>query len=371
MCIVIDARMISGQKTGDRTFALGILRGLAQTLADDGIEIVVVLQNQTGARLIPKHPAFRVEVQPGLPGPLWMPLTFPRLLSRLDADVALVNYLGPFRAPCPLVTVVHDVVWRALPHSFPARDRLLLDRFLPGTLRRAAAVVTVSEFSRGEIIKYFGVPRGKIHIVPNAADERFHPVEDAAEMAQLRDRYGLPEKFVLNLGVIHPRKNVNGLIRAYTALPEAVREQYGLVITGRHGWGEALPATLTGSVGPGSVCFTGYVPDEDLPALYSAATAFAYPSLYEGFGIPPLEAMACGTPVVASNVASLPDVVGDAALMVDPRSTESIRDGLEQILGDAELRARLREAGFERVKQFSWRSSAERMLAVLRSAARD
>ena len=368
MRIAIDARTISGRKTGDRTFTLGILRGLAEILPDSGDEVVAVLREADGATLAPAHPAFRTLVEPGLPGPLWMPFNFPRILERLEADVALLQYLGPFRAPCPFVTVVHDVVWRAMPETFPRRDRLILDRFLPGTLERAAAVVTVSEFSRQEIHRYFGTRLEKIHVVPNAVDRRFQPVTDPETIRAVREKHALPERFILNLGVIQPRKNVEGLILAYCGLPDELREQYGLVVTGKHGWGEGLPLALAETAVPGVIRPTGYVPDEDLPALYSAASAFVYPSLYEGFGIPPLEAMACGTPVLTSNVASLPEVVGDAALTVDPRDVDAIRQGLQRLLTDEELRARLVQAGLERAQRFTWRDSAEKLVKVLRRA---
>jgi len=365
----MDCRTLSGRLTGDRTFTLGILRGLAELLAGDEHQVLAIMKDPAGAELVPRHPAIETIIAPGLPGRLWMAGTFPLIARRRRADVALFHYMGPLLSPCPTVTVVHDVVWRALPQTFPRRARLWLDAFLPGTMRRAAAVVTVSKFSRGEIARHFGVPPAKIHVVHDAVDASFHPVTDSAALAAVREKYQLPQRFILSIGLLQPRKNVVGLVDAYAGLPAARRQEIGLAIAGRPGWRyDAILRRAEAGAAPGIVRVTGYVDDEDLPALYSAATCLAYPSLYEGFGLPPLEAMACGTPVLCSNVTSLPEVVGDAALTVDPYDVDALRDGLERLLTDEALRKRLWAAGIERAKRFTWEASARSLLAVLRGA---
>lgn len=365
MRIAIDARTLTSPKTGDRTVALGLITGLAELEAD--LQLALVSHEPLPLGLVPDRPHVTPHVYPHPKGYRWMLQAFPRALRELKADVGLIHYMAPFSTPCPLVTIIHDTVWKTLPQTFPRKDRLILNTFLPGTIRRAAAIATVSEFSRTEILRYYPQAAGKTHVVPNAVSGVYHPIDDAAVRELVRRKYHLPERFILSVGVLQPRKNVERLIRAYGALDPKLRERYALVITGKQGWlADNLPE-VAAEVGEGIV-FTGYVEDEALPVLYSLADCFAYPSLYEGFGLPPLEAMACGTPVVASAIPPLQEVTQGAALLVDPTDTGAIAGALERVLTDAALAADLRARGLERAAQFSWKESAMRMLEVLRIA---
>ncbi|MBU0609233.1 MAG: glycosyltransferase family 4 protein [Armatimonadetes bacterium] len=381
MRIAIDTRTLNSPKTGDRTVTLGLVKGLIGLAEAEGLELVLVGQEAPPEGLLPEAEAVRVHVAPKPRGYRWMLSAFPRVCREVGADVALIHYMGPFRSPCPFVTIIHDTVWRSLPETFPWRDRLIMNALIPGTIRRAAAVVAVSEFTRSEVERYYPAAKGKLHVVPNAIDERYRPVTEEAEQRRVRERCGLPERYVLSVGVLQPRKNVEGLIEAYGRLPEEVREGCGLVIAGKKGWMvERLVAvgdrSYTGpktAVGDRSYTdtffhprFIGYVADEDLPALYSMAACFVYPSLYEGFGLPPLEAMACGTPVVTSNVASLPEVCGEAALLVDPREVSEIAEAMARVLTDEALRVRMIEAGRAQAGRYDWRESARRLVGVLR-----
>lgn len=364
MRLAIDARTLTAPKTGDRTVALGFIKGLMELETD--LEVALVSQEPIPFDLIPDAPNLTRHVIPAPSGYLWMPLAFPRALRDLKADVGLIQYMGPFSAPCPLVTTIHDTVWRTMPETFPWKDRMVLDAFLPGTIRRAAAVTTGSEFARSEILRYYPQAAAKTQVVPYGVDAAFRPVDDEAACAALRRKYDLPERFILSVGVLQPRKNVEGLIRAYAQLPSELRHEYALVITGKRGWlTDNLPRVAAGE----GVLFTGYVEDAELPALYSLATCFAYPSLYEGFGLPPLEAMACGTPVVTSTVASLPEVTGEAALLVDPTDTPALSAALARLLTNDALCAELRAKGLLRAAQFTWAKSAAQLLGVLRQAA--
>jgi glycosyltransferase involved in cell wall biosynthesis len=317
--------------------------------------------------LLPPGGQFTQIVIPHPDGYFWMQQAFPRALLESGADVALIQYMGPFHAPCPIVTSIHDTVWRTLPETFPWKDRMILDAFIPGTIRHAAAVTTGSEFARDEILLYYPHAAGKLHVVPYAVDERFRPVTEETRLGQVKRKYELPDKFLLSVGVLQPRKNVEGLIAAYQELPEELRSECSLVITGKHGWlTENVPA-LAREAGPG-VIFTGYVEDDELPALYTLATCFVYPSFYEGFGLPPLEAMACGTPAIVSNAASLPEVTAGAGLLVDPHDVPSLTEAIQHVLTDEDLRQRLRARGLERVKSLTWELSARKLLAVLERA---
>jgi glycosyltransferase involved in cell wall biosynthesis len=222
--------------------------------------------------------------------------------------------------------------------------------------KNAARILTVSEFSRKRLAETLDLDPERISVVPNGVDSRFETVRSAAAEAVLK-RLGLPRDYVLALGSLEPRKNISKLLSAWAQLQsrKEIDEDVHLVVAGGRSSlfrDAGLPAL------PDKVVLTGYVADEDLPALYSSALVFAYPSLYEGFGLPPLEAMACGTPVVTSGSTSIPEVTGNAALLVDPHETESIAEGIQSVLNNADLRASLRAAGLERVKLFSWENSA-------------
>jgi glycosyltransferase involved in cell wall biosynthesis len=367
MRIAIDARTLTSPKTGDRTVTLGFIEGLAALQEDAGLELALVSHEPLPDDLLPRG-QFINHVAPRPAGYRWMLQAFPRALAQLRADVGLIQYMGPFSAPCPIVTTIHDTVWRTMPETFPWKDRLVLNAFIPGTIRRAAAITTGSEFARGEILRYFPAAAGKTQVVPYAVGGNFRPVTDDASLSNLRRKYALPERFILSVGVLQPRKNVEGLIRAYSMLPQDLREQYSLVITGKRGWLDASLPHLAQQAGSG-VIFTGYVDDDELPALYSLASCFAYPSFYEGFGLPPLEAMACGTPVVTSTAASLPEVTGGAAVLVDPADTAALSATLAQVLTDPEKHAELVAAGLRRAAQFTWTDSARKLLPILQRAA--
>ena len=364
MRIAIDARTLTSPKTGDRTVVLGFIHGLAALQASEDLELVLVSQESVPAEMLPAGQFSRLVVpRPG--GYLWMPIAFPRALRQCRADVGLIQYMGPFSAPCPIVTTIHDTVWRTMPETFPWKARMILDAFIPGTIARAAAVTTGSEFSRGEILRYFPRAAGKLRVVPYAVDERFHRVTDEAPLAAVRRKYDLPERFILSVGVLQPRKNVEGLIHAYSQLPPSLRGEYSLVITGKRGWLDANLPQVARDAGAG-IHFTGYVADEELPALYSLASCLVYPSFYEGFGLPPLEAMACGTPVITSNATSLPEVTGGAAVLVDPHDVPALAVAIQHLLEDPALRERLVTAGLKRAAQMTWRASAMALLDVLR-----
>jgi glycosyltransferase involved in cell wall biosynthesis len=224
------------------------------------------------------------------------------------------------------------------------------------------AVITVSRQSCQDLIKYLPVNPKKINVIPEAASLHFHPLNEAEYLPAL-ERHGIRRPYILSVGSLEPRKNLLRLLEAYARL-EGSRPS--LVIAGARNYWKSSPVVETVSrLGlEQHVRFTGYVEDADLPALYSAASLFVFPSLYEGFGLPVLEAMACGTPVVTSSVSSLPEVAGDAALLVDPRDVDAIASAMRRILDDSDLAADLRARGLARAAQFSWERTARETLAV-------
>jgi glycosyltransferase involved in cell wall biosynthesis len=291
-----------------------------------------------------------------------------RARRECDLYFSTASYLTPFFLG-PYVQTVYDLIpFRpaALPHGRAGRiERLTLRR----ALRGARAIVTISKATAGDLCELLPEVEEKVTVTPLAADARFRPDVPAEEVAAVRRRHGLPETFVLSIGTIEPRKNLTRLVEAFAALPDATRRDCGLVLAGRKGWGYEPVFEAIAARGDDRIVHLDFVPEDDLPALYAAATVFCYPSLYEGFGLPVLEAMQAGTPVVTSNVSSLPEVGGDAVRYADPYDVDDLAAALDELLGDEARRDELRRAGLERAREFSWERTAERTLEVLRAAA--
>jgi len=294
------------------------------------------------------------------------------LLGRADI-VHSTTFCAPrFRAPRRrLVVTIHDCTFVTHPEfHLPAN----IEHCLRGTrlaIERADALIAVSESTRRDLIERMGAPADRIVVTREAADPGLARVTDAARLAAVRRRYELPERFILFLGAMEPRKNVLRLIEAFATLRPALRRETVLVVAGAHGWLNDSVRERVGKLGLAeSVRFPGYIAGDDVAALYSLATVFAYPSMWEGFGLPVLEAMACGTPVLTSDVSALPEVAGDAALLVSPTDVEAIADGLTRLLDDAALRADLAARGLRRAAAFSWERCARETLAVYTSVVR-
>ena len=276
------------------------------------------------------------------------------------------NYIIPPGVGGKTVVTVHDMVCKAFPETVRGRTKAMLDAGLVPSMRRADAIVTDSEFSRSEIVKYFPQFEEKLRVVPCGVDlDRFRPVRDAAQIAQVRARYGVGERYFLYLGTLEPRKNLERLIDAYAAYARQTGEPAQLVLAGGKGWLYQGIFEKVQTLGlTERVIFTQYIASEDMCALMSGALAFTFPSIYEGFGMPPLEAMACGTPVLVSDAASLPEVTGKSAVIVRAEDTDSITAGLVRLDEDAALRARLSQEGLARAQGFTWARSAAMLYDV-------
>lgn len=322
-------------------------------------------------------------VLPALPGPnfAWHPSRISgqnfarfwhrvRLLppvERWTGPVALFHatdfVLPPTRPGAATLLTVHDLSFIRAPETASPRLKAYLDRVVPRSAARADHVLADSQATKDDLVALYGTPPDKITVLYSGVDPRFAPVTDAGALDAVRAKYNIGNApYVLSVGTVQPRKNYVRLIEAMHALPG-----YHLVIVGGRGWLEGPIYRVAEAPGvQGRIHFAGYADDRDLPALYSAAHVFAFPSLYEGFGIPILEAMACGAPVVAANTSSLPEVAGDAALLIDPTDAGALAAALRRAAEDESLRARLRAGGFERAKAFTWRRAAEHLRAVYR-----
>ena len=298
------------------------------------------------------------------------------LLAGRRANIDLLHspyWTNPLWSPWPTVVTVHDVIQLVLPeYQMLARQRVYF-HLVTRALKKATAIITVSECSKRDLIRTVGVPSARVFVVENAIPSTLGPVRNAATLASVRARYHLPERFVLYLGANDRRKNLEGLIRGYAALPQRLQNEHQLVIAGRQ-WPHDHPLypdprkVVRELELQERVIFTGGIEQADKAALLSAATVFAFPSLYEGFGLPVLEAMACGTPALTANTSSLPEVTGDAAVLVDPASVTAISDGLAALLDSPERRRQLSEAGIERASLYRWSDIAARTVEVYQRA---
>jgi glycosyltransferase involved in cell wall biosynthesis len=289
-------------------------------------------------------------------------LGFDRLLPDADLYHATEHLLMPMRR-VPTVLTVHDLIFRIFPQHHKRLNYWYLNATMPLYCRRADAIIAVSQATRRDLVRLYGLDPAKITVVDEAAAPHFAPATPA-QVASVRTRYHLPERYVLHVGTIEPRKNLSRLLEAVHRLRQA-GEDVRLVVVGSRGWlYEGFFQRLEELALGDAVQLAGYVPDADLPALYGAAALAAVPSLYEGFGLPVLEAMACGTPVVCSAASSLPEVGGDAARYFDPSDTPAMADALLAVWRDAELQEAMRGQGLARAAQFSWQRTAAETMAV-------
>jgi glycosyltransferase involved in cell wall biosynthesis len=273
-----------------------------------------------------------------------------------------------FKAGKSVVTI-HDVIPLVLPWSFPRRHRWVVATALSRMRKQADMVIVPSHAVAEDVMRYLQVERQRIAVIPMGCNPRFRPHQDPSRATALRRRYALPERYILFVGTLEPRKNVNTLLQAFAQLiADRPRDGLHLVIAGGQGWGgEDHRATVERLGIRQYVRFTGFVADDDLPDLYRGAQVFVYPSLYEGFGLPVLEAMASGVPVITSNRSSLPEVAGDAALLVDPTQAEALAAAMSALLHDDALRQALRAKGLARAATFTWEVVAQRTVAVYRT----
>lgn len=299
----------------------------------------------------------------------WEQLVLPAVSTRLDLLHCPVNVL-PLLAPSPAVLTIHDLTFLRYADRFRPERQRYLATLTKLSAKKARRIMTDSANTKRDVVEMLRVPAERIEVVYPGLDETFHPTSPD-ELATFRQSKGLPENFILYVGTLEPRKNVEALIRAYSLLKAQGLRDWPLVIAGGRGWMfDDIYAEVERNDLVDQVLFPGYVAPEDLARWYGAASAFVYPSLYEGFGLPALEAMACGTPVVVSNASSLPEVVGDAGAQVDPHNTAELAETLAEILQSSPKRQQMTEAGLRRAASFTWDRAAEQIVQVYREASR-
>lgn len=348
MHIALDAQSTVGRKTG-----IGVYTA----------ELLAALQ-----RVAPQHEVTALRWGRDVPMRLdrrlrWQQVEVPRRAKRASADLLHIpGFDAPLRKPCPVVLTVHDLIGSLYPRNLPPVSRFYWSRWLPFTIRSADAIIVDSTSTKDDLVRILGVRPEKITVVLLGVHERFRPQAEPARAA-LRERYQLRQPYLLYVGTLEPRKGIDTLIDSFAAL--AAQYPHDLVIAGKKGW---YWDTILKRIGHhklnNRVRVIDYVTDAELPALYSAASVFVFPSRYEGFGLPVLEAMACGTPVVCANCSSLPEVAGDGALLVPPDQPDALTAALKPILDGAGVAAQLRERGFMRAAELTWERTAYATLRV-------
>jgi glycosyltransferase involved in cell wall biosynthesis len=374
MIIGIDAsRTTAARRTGTENYSLHLVRELISLGEDHCFRLYFNQAPLPG--LLPETAEQRV-------------IRFPRLWTHLrlswemlvnSPDLLFVpSHVLPLIHPPRSVVTVHDLGYHYYPEAHTVFQNLYLGWSTRHNARSATCVVADSEATRRDLMHYYRIPEERIRVVYPGRDESLAPVVEPEALTEMRARYSLSDSYLLYVGTLHPRKNLVRLVQAFALLlrssfsmPEPLSSDLQLVLAGQKGWlHDELFAQVRKLGLTERVVLTGYVPDADLPALLSGALAFVFPSLHEGFGLPVLEAMACATPVVCSNVSSLPEVAGDAALLVDPLDTKSLAEAIGRIVTDEGLRSTLVERGFRQIRDFSWRRCAREILQILEEVGR-
>jgi glycosyltransferase involved in cell wall biosynthesis len=374
MRIGIDATSLSVPRAGVGTYTANLIRALRELGTD---EVVPFLHRDA-------HPSFADDVQAGvIPGnengarwrlnrTVWMQTALPRRIMAGSFDVChFTNCVAPLRCASPYVVTIHDAGLWLHPEYHYLRRIATLRPLIPGAVRRATAVVTVSHSVKRELIEILRLPEEHVRVIHPGVPPHFARRPSTAELDRARRTHGLPERFILAVGALEPRKNLTRLVEAYMALvADPCCRDVGLVVVGPPGWKNAPLLEAMARVRPPARVFRlGLVPTDVLVSLYHLATVVAFPSLYEGFGLPVAEAMTCGTPVVTSGVGALAEVAGQAAQLVDPLDVESIADGLRRVIDDDGLAAELRLQGLERARSFTWTRAAREMRELYSEAA--
>jgi glycosyltransferase involved in cell wall biosynthesis len=368
--IGIDARKLHDFGIG--TYIRNLLRHLARL--DSRTEFVVLARPEDCAGLASLGPNFRTVPETAPNYSVAEQIRIPLALRRERVTLFHApHYVLPPLVRCRSVVTIHDCIHLMFPQYLPSRLALTYARTsIVLAARRATRVLTVSESSKRDILRFVDIPADKIDVIYNSYDERFGVEPREEDVVRVRERYQLHDEFVLYAGNVKPHKNLERLIDAFAIVRKRGLEHLKLVLIGDDiSKYAALRRAVHFHQLHKYVRFLGYMPEETLAVMYRLAGVFVFPSLYEGFGLPPLEAMASGTPVVTSNVSSLPEVAGDAAVLVDPYHPASIADGIERVLCDDSLRRELRSRGLSRARQFSWEASVRRVREIYGETAQE
>jgi glycosyltransferase involved in cell wall biosynthesis len=371
--IGIDFHVAGGIYQGVRTYLANVIEGMLKAESEWDYYVYAQHPKELGhwkdnhANLTPKK-------LPSASGRFNLLVGFPACALRDRLALFHSQYVLPAYLPCKSVLTIHDILFESHPEFFPKFHRWLMKFFVPYSAKRANRIICVSEFTKQEISRYYGVPDKKVIVTYEGASSMFAPIRDKDLILSKMRQYGIGTKYVLFVGRIEPRKNIVGILKAFGHLKKKGHKRLSLVIVGHQDKifrERTLFSEIKAHGLQSDVVFTGGVSEQDLCILYSGAEVLVYPAFAEGFGLPVLEAMACGTPVITSNVTSLPEVAGNAAILINPYSPAEIAGSLERVLSDEGLRNELSAKGLERAKKFSWEGTAEKTIEVYRKVLQE
>jgi glycosyltransferase involved in cell wall biosynthesis len=361
MRFAVDAHAIGRHLTGNEVYVRSLLNGFAE-LGEEAEFLTYLSMDDAEAWVPSRFPVRRIAGNPFVR----LGCDFALKLRRDRPELLHVQYTAPLACTLPVVVSVHDVSFLEHPDYFPLYRSLQLRLTVRRTIHRAARILTGSEFSRDAIARAYNLDPGRIAVVPNAAADCFHPVRREAALDQALERFGIAAPFILSVGDLQPRKNHVGLIEAFAGLIQAHPNlPHQLVLAGKETWfGSRVREAARNSGAADRIRFLGFVSDDDLLQLYNACELFCFPSFYEGFGLPVLEAMACGAAVACTNTSAVPEVADGAALLFNPYNADEITRAMLDLIQLPELRARMRRLGSHRATHFSWKKTAQETLAV-------
>jgi glycosyltransferase involved in cell wall biosynthesis len=362
MRVAIDAHVVGRRATGNETYIVNLVDALA---ARDDIEPVAFVDGDVAWPGVTAPPLRRLRARTPFAR---IPLELPIAARRSGARALHVQYVAPPFVGLPLITTIHDVSFEDVAGLFKRTTELRLKTSVRLSARRSSSVVTISEFTKTRLIHHYGLDPARVFVTPLAVSDRWTPLAPGERAFRLAEM-DLPDPYVLAVGNLHPRKNIPRLIRCVAAVRQMGLENLRLVLVGQRGWrADEVDRAISAVGGAEWVHTPGFVSDDVLQALYGSARVVAYPSLYEGFGLPVVEALACGAVVVASNATAIPEAAGSAAVLVDPTDDDALTDGLIRAATDQPLRERLRADGPRHAAGFTWERCAELTVAAYRAA---
>lgn len=368
-------RLFRRKKHGMDMVALELIRNL-QKLDHANEYFIFVKQDED--RCIASNGNFQVVELPSAPYPVWEQVTLPNAAKKAGCSLLhCTSNTAPVQTAIPLVVTLHDIIYMEslslLKKGFTPYQKfgnMYRRLVVPQVVRKASRIITVSEYEKKRIASFFKIDDDKLCAIYNGVSEHFKPVTDLQEQDRVKKKYNLPDRFFFFFGNTDPKKNTAGVLKALSLFLQSSDEKIPLVMLD---FDRAVLDKLIGDIGDPNlkdyIKLTGYVPNTELPAIYGLCTIFLYPSLRESFGIPMLEAMACGVPVITSNTSSMPEVGGNAALLIDPFKPEEITTAIKRLLSDQDLRDRLIKAGFDNAARFSWKAMAENVLKLYHETA--
>ncbi|MCM8821338.1 MAG: glycosyltransferase family 4 protein [Candidatus Omnitrophica bacterium] len=362
--IGIDAHAIGLQHGGNERYAEGLLKGLSEIDTNQFKFTVFLNEKARVPDFLKNNPAFKFRRVSSNPGKRFL-FDLPTNVKKSGIDLLHTQYHIPFSINIPSVITLHDVSYLTHPEFFPISERLKMKFMMPYSIRKAKKIITVSEFSKKEILKMYKNVGEKICAIYNGISDDFKPANNA-EIQQTLEKYQIRKPYILTVSNLQPRKNLKGLIDSFSRIQRKNSEFFcSLVIVGKKLWlYDDIFTEVRNSEFKEKIIITGYLENRDLISLYSGAEMFVYVSFYEGFGFPPIEAMACGCPVITSNTSSLSEITGDASIKVNPENSEEIASAIARLYQNKKLKENLIEKGFMQAKKFSWKECAKKTIEI-------